>query len=85
MFSISSSSDEDKIYLIELLGKFNVILNVNHSLADSKHLITLQSPLIHLLSHIVPGYKLLIDKRHSEKPSAFEAGPHAYLEAAGKA
>ena len=33
MFSVSSSSDEDKIYLIELLGKFNVILNVNHSVA----------------------------------------------------
>ena len=41
MFSISSSSDEDKIYLIELLGKFNVILNVNHSVAYSKHLVNI--------------------------------------------
>ena len=41
MFSVSSSSDEDKIYLIELLGKFNMILNVNHSVAYSKHLVNI--------------------------------------------
>ena len=29
--------------------------------------------MIHLFSHIVPGYKILIDKQHSKKSSAFEA------------
>lgn len=41
MFSVSSSSGENNIYLTELLGKFNMILNVNHSVAYSKHLINI--------------------------------------------
>lgn len=59
-------------------------MNVKQSVAHSKHLINIMSPLIHLYSHLVPGYKFLIDEQHSKKRSMFEDTPPAYLEAAGK-
>lgn len=42
-------------------------MNVKQSIAHSKHLINIMSPLIHLYSHLVPGYKFLIDEQHSKK------------------